>query len=408
MRCNLCWKDVCGQGFLTRCRHLFCSGCGRAHLEQKETCPLCAQVLPKNGVRPVPVEADDAMIRSLASSTFGLEPDTLVDILRHGVQFWASQQRAAALHEASRSRELEAQLQQVQESEAKAQRALADERARTARLKTDKAQLRALVKELSHQQNSQERPLPAEEAPAHPVASASALLHSLRQPSSAGAHGKRRQQSHNQRHVGHIEPLDRSPRHDSAYFMPQMDERVVGADAGRADSLKRSRSHAPELAYETPSGRLGSTTSRRRLPNQAFHVDQVDRAEVDQEALLVRSSRAPAARASASPRRLSRFFPAPRATRSALRPASSRLVYDGEPVRAPDGDASSRQRRQVQSQAAAQSIYPGVSLDGDHILELPITRGDEAPAASDGTNAGGGAIDFAGARSHRHPVLTRK
>lgn len=306
------------------------------------------------------------------------------------------------------ARELEAQLQQVQESEAKARQELANERARTARLKNDKAQLRALVKELSHQQHSQERPLPAEEAPAHPVASASVLLHSLQRQNSGGAHGKRRQQSHNQRHVDHIEPLDRSARQDSAYFMPHMEERVVGADAGRADSLKRSRSHAPELAYETPSGRLGSTTSRRRLPNPAFHVDQVDRAEADQEALLVRSSRTPAASASASPRRLSRFFPVPRPTRSALRPASSSLAYDGEPVLAPDGDALARQRRQLQSQAAAQSIYPGVSLDGDHILELPITRGDGAPAGSDGTNAGGSAIDFAGARSRRHPVLTRK
>lgn len=74
------------------------------HLEQKDTCPLCSQVLPKNGVRPVPVEADDAMIRSLASSMFGLEPKTLVDILRHGVQFWATQQRAESLHEAARCR----------------------------------------------------------------------------------------------------------------------------------------------------------------------------------------------------------------------------------------------------------------------------------------------------------------
>lgn len=306
------------------------------------------------------------------------------------------------------ARELEAQLQQVQESEAKAQQALADERARTARLKNDKAQLRALVKELSHQHRSQERPLPVQEAPAHPVASARVLFHCLQQPSSAGAHSMRRQQSHRQRQVGRIEPLDRSPRQNSAYPIPHTEERVVGADVGRAESLKRSRSQAPELAYETPSGRLGSTTSRRRLPNQAFRVDQVHRTEADQEALLVRSTRAPVASASASPMRLSRFFPAPRPTRSSVRPASSRLIYDGEPVRAPDGDGSARQRRQLQPQASSQSLYPDVSLQGDHILELPITRGDGAPVASDGTNAGGASIDFAGARSRRHPLQTHK
>lgn len=307
------------------------------------------------------------------------------------------------------ARALEAQLQQVQESEAKAQQSLADERARTARLKNDKAQLRALVKELelSHQQDSQEHPLPAVEDAACPVASGSALPHYMQQPSSADAHGKRRKQAHSQRHVGHMEPLDRSLRQDSELFMPQMGERDIGEDEGRADSLKRSRSRVPAPAYETPSGRLGSTTSRRRLPSQKFHVDQVDGAEADQEALLVRSSRAPVASASASPRRLSRFFPAPRPTRSSLRPVSSRLVYDSEPVR--DGDASAAQHRQFQPQAAAQSIYrPGVALEGDHMMELPITRGGGTPAASDGINARGGSIEYAGAGSRRHPFLARK
>lgn len=78
--------------------------CALDRLEQTDACPLCAQVLPKNGVRPVAVEADDATVRSLASSTFGLDPDTLVDVLRHGVQFWATQLKAEALHEAARGR----------------------------------------------------------------------------------------------------------------------------------------------------------------------------------------------------------------------------------------------------------------------------------------------------------------
>lgn len=304
------------------------------------------------------------------------------------------------------ARALETQLQQVQESEAKAQQSLADERARTARLKNDKAQLRALVKELSHQQNSQEHPLSAVEHAARPVASASALLHSMQQPSSAGAHGKRRKQTYSQRHVGHIEPLNRSLRQDSGLFMPQMEERDFGADEGRADSLKRSRSRVPAPAYETPSGRLGSTTSRRRLPSQAFDVDQVDRAEADQESLLVRSSRAPVASASASPRRLSRFFPAPQRTRSSLRLASSRLVYDREPVR--DSDAAAVQHRQRHSQAAAQSSYRNEALEGDHMMKLPIARGGGTPAASDGINAGGGSVDFAGAEIRRHPFLAHK
>lgn len=397
MRCNLCWKDIRGQGFLTRCRHLFCSECCQVHLEQKDTCPLCSQVLPKNGVRPVPVEADDAMIRSLASSMFGLEPKTLVDILRHGVQFWATQQRAESLHEAARSRALETQLQQVQESEAKAQQSLADEQARTARLKTDKAQLRAMVKELSHQQNSRDH-LDVEHA-AHPVASASGLLHSMQQPSSAGAHGKRRKQTHSQRRAGHVETLDRSLHQDSGLFMPQVEQRNIGADDERADSLKRSRSRVPGPAHESPSGRLGSTTSRRRLPSQAFHVDQEDGAEADQEDQLV-SSRAPVASASASPRRLSRFFPAPRPTRSSLRPASSRLLYDGEPVR--EGDASTGQR------AAAQSIYRGVALEGNRTMKLPSSRSGGTPAASEGINTGGGSMDFPGAGGRRHPFLARK
>lgn len=304
------------------------------------------------------------------------------------------------------ARALEAQLQKVQESEAKAQQSLADERARTARLKKDKAELRALVKELCHQQHTQEHPLPSEEDAARPVASASALLHPLQQPSSVGAHGKRRKQTRSQRHVGHIEPRDRILRQDLELFMPQMEEPDIGTDEGRADSLKRSRSRMPAAALETPSDRLGSTTSRRRLPSQIFHAHQVDGVEPDQEALLARSSRAPVASASASPRRLSRFFPAPRPTRSILRPTSCRLVYNGEPVR--DGDASAPQRRQFQSQAAADSRFPSAALEGDQMTELPVTRGSGAAVASDGINARGGSMDFAGVENHRHPFPSAK
>lgn len=112
------------------------------------------------------------------------------------------------------------------------------------------------------------------------------------------------------------------------------------------------------------------------------------------------SSRAPVASASASPRRLSRFFPAPRPTRSSLRPASSRLLYDGEPVR--EGDASTGQR------AAAQSIYRGVALEGNRTMKLPSSRSGGTPAASEGINTGGGSMDFPGAGGRRHPFLARK
>jgi len=102
--CIMCTFPWSPNAFLLPSPSPFLAGseCGLQRLEKTATCPLCSQVLPKNGVRAVPVEADDAMIRSLASSSFGLGPDALVDILRHGLQFWAAQLRADSLHEAAR------------------------------------------------------------------------------------------------------------------------------------------------------------------------------------------------------------------------------------------------------------------------------------------------------------------
>lgn len=305
------------------------------------------------------------------------------------------------------ARALEAQLNRVKESEAEAQQALSDERARSARLKDEKAQLKARLKELGHQRNSQD----LLQAPARPPASASTLLPSMQRPRSGSAAGLGRKQAHSLRHVDHIEPLDGGLQQTSTQFTAQgLEELDAGAAARRGGSLKRSRGPEAALAYETPNGKLGSTTSRRHMPSRGFHVDQVGGTVADQGTPHARSSRGAAPSASASPRRLSRFFPAPGLTRSGGPPTSPAQVCDGETIRPRVGNVLTPQRRAPPARPAAQAAYADDALARDNPLVLPIARGRGTPAASEGSDPGGLLFDFsgAGADGRQNPFQPRR
>jgi len=304
------------------------------------------------------------------------------------------------------ARALEEQLQKVKESAAETRQALDEERARTTRLKEEKAQLKALVHELKHPQNMYGQQVAVAAAPAHPSAAKSAAIRTLQHPTPSGSKGKGWQKTKSQRHEDYIEPNQRSLQQGPSHFTARVQQEDEDDQRREEPSgLKRLRSSAAGRP-QTPSGLLGSTTSRRRLSSYGLHVDGADDEQGEQEAPQARSSRGPAASASASPRRLSRFFPTSRPTRSSLRAASALMVYD-EPARSRVGNPSAPGQRPLRPQAASQPAYLESALARGDFRALPATRGG-TPAPADNDDLAEHLFPAAGAAARRQPFQPRR
>lgn len=149
MRCLKCWDEIGGDVaiYTKSCQHVFCTEpqihsppittnqfslqfltipntslfsdlpgerCSGKAFQKELSCPLCDQVLAKDGVAELVMRPDDAHLRKTGAKLFGLEPDKLCQVMQMGLEFWSKQKRNESIQHLQELDQMKSSLEEAE------------------------------------------------------------------------------------------------------------------------------------------------------------------------------------------------------------------------------------------------------------------------------------------------------